>query len=113
MSLGLRNSAGGGRKKKARTGFTAAGPGTSGAYRKVDISTRLHPAPSSPSAPRRSVRLRTHIKKSPERECRFPGQGLRVSIREAIYTRFDHPLLSEHVLCVCAHKEILIFMHAS
>src|SRR5205809_4745661 len=112
MSLGFRNSAGGGRKK-ARRGFAAAGPGTLGAYRKVNINTRLHPALSSPSAPRHSVRLRTHIKKSPERDCRFPGQGLRVSIREAIYTRFDHPLLSEDVLCVCAHKEILIFMHAS
>src|SRR5437762_14033518 len=77
------------RPKKGPERIAAAGPGTSGAYRKVDINTRLHPAPSSPSAPRRSVRLRTHIKKSPERDCRFPGQGLRVSIREAIYTRFD------------------------
>src|SRR5882672_2206619 len=34
----------------------------------------------------------------------LPGQVLRVSIREEIYTRFDHPLLLRGLLCVSAQK---------
>src|SRR6266581_5542710 len=42
----------------------------------------------------------------------LPGQILRVSIREEIYTRFDHALLLRGVLCVSVHKGN-IFLRAS
>jgi hypothetical protein len=42
----------------------------------------------------------------------LPGQILRVSIREEIYTRFDPPLLLRGVLCAIAHRDI-IFARAS
>ena len=44
------------------------------------------------------------IEKKPGTGLPLPGQGLRVSIREAIYTHFDHPLVPEGFLCGFAHK---------
>src|SRR5712672_1993646 len=40
----------------------------------------------------------------------LPGQILRVSIREEIYTRLDRPLLLRGILCVSAQKGAIILI---